>query len=61
MVNGLQYSIYINEVGELLAVLRIAGPDNPEIDRELPGPRVISLALLGANPVPFMYAFRMGM
>jgi hypothetical protein len=34
---------------------------NPEIDRELPGPRVISLALLGANPVPFMYAFRMGM
>jgi hypothetical protein len=60
MVHMLQYSIYINEAGEILAVERIAGPDNPEIDRELMRSRVISPALLGANPVPFKYAFRMG-
>jgi TonB family protein len=61
VVNMLAYHIYINEVGEILGVQRIAGPDNPEIDRELMQTPVFSPALLESEPVPFMYAFRMAM
>jgi TonB family protein len=59
--NMLIYYIYINEAGEILGVQCIAGPNNPEIDRELMQTPVFSPALLESEPVPFMYAFRMAM
>jgi len=61
VLNMLIYYIYINEVGEILGVQRIAGPNNPETDRELMKTPVFSPALLESEPVPFMYVFRMAM
>ncbi len=56
-VRMLRYRIYINEVGEILGVERIAGPENPEIDRELMRTRVVSPALFGGAPVAYAYNF----
>jgi hypothetical protein len=61
MTNMLLYSMFINEVGEIMGVQRIVGPDNPEIDRELMRSQVLSPAMLGPDPVPVLYTFRMGM
>jgi TonB family protein len=61
IVNMIVYNIYVNEVGEILGVQRIAGPDDPEIDRELTKSSVLGPAYLGADPISFMYTFRMGM
>jgi TonB family protein len=59
-VNILYYSIYVNQAGEIVAVQREAGPDNPEINQELMRSRVISPALMNGTPVPYVYTFRMG-
>jgi TonB family protein len=59
VLNMLIYYIYINEAGEILGVQCIAGPNNPDIARELMRTPVFSPALLESEPVPFMYAFRM--
>jgi TonB family protein len=56
-----RYMLFINEVGEIVGVERQAGPDNPEIDRELMGTRVVAPAMLGADPIPIMYPFEMAM
>jgi TonB family protein len=53
----LRYSIYVNEVGEIVGVQRQAGPDNPEIDRELMNTPAIAPAFLGPDPIPYMYVF----
>jgi TonB family protein len=57
-VDMFHFSIYVNEFSEIVGVQRIVGPDNPEIERELMRTKVISPAMLGVNPVPFMYSLR---
>ena len=57
----IRYYIYVNEVGEIVGVMRAAGPENPEIDRELINTRVVAPAFLGPDPIPCMYVFDFSM
>ncbi len=49
---GLIYRVFVNEVGEIVAVERLAGPDVPEITDALLQARVLSPGRRGDTPVP---------
>ena len=49
----LLYQMFLNELGEIVAIRQLHGPQIPEIDAELLRTRIISPGRLRAEPVPF--------
>jgi TonB family protein len=48
----LLYSVFIDEVGEIIAVQRMGGPEIPPVEMELASTRVIAPGRRGPDPVP---------
>ncbi|HYK90185.1 MAG TPA: hypothetical protein VE398_15525 [Acidobacteriota bacterium] len=51
----LLYRVFMNEVGEIVAIEQMRGPKIPALENELKRTRVISPGRRGADPVPVVF------